>query len=58
MVSHGAKLTAVWATELPQIEYLFDLIECQVLVLNGTRNVCFPEEVVTRTFMFEGEEES
>jgi hypothetical protein len=47
----------VRASEFPTIENLFDLIEGQPLVPDGTFHVGIPVELVSRAIAFESEEE-
>ena len=50
-------LPAVRPPEFPTVEYLFNLIEAQPIVPDGTFHVGIPVEVVSRALVFESEEE-
>jgi hypothetical protein len=42
---------AVWPSEFPEIEYLFDLIEGQPFLPDGTFHVGIPVELVSRALV-------
>jgi hypothetical protein len=47
----------VRSPEFPTVEYLFNLIEGQAFVPDGTLYVAIPVELVSGALMFESEEE-
>jgi hypothetical protein len=47
---------AVWAPEFPTVEYLFNLIEGQAFVPDGTFHVGIPVEFVASAVVIESEE--